>query len=76
MNDINSANNIDNRKNVFFNMLTGFLSFLSIRKQAYTGKPSTAMFFDEKKKRWVIEGEDESEDDEPPPPPPGARKVV
>ncbi len=30
---------LDNKQNMFFNMLTGFLSFLSIRKQAYVGKP-------------------------------------
>lgn len=59
---------------MFFNMLTGFLSYLSFRKQAYTGKPASAMYFDEKKKRWMIQGEDESEDDEPPPPPPGVKK--
>jgi hypothetical protein len=35
-------------------MITGFLSYLSFRKQAYTGKPSSAMYFDEKKKRWMI----------------------
>ena len=43
--------------------------FLSRRKQAYTGKPASAMYYCEEKKRYVIEGESSS-DDEPPPPPP------
>ena len=66
---------IDNRKAGFFNMITGFLGFLNLRKQAYTGKPASAMYYDEKKGRYVIVGEEESDDDEPPPPPPGAKKM-
>ena len=64
----------DQRKEGFFNMITGFLGFLSKRKQAYTGKPASAMYYDEKKGRYVIAGEEESDDDEPPPPPPGGAK--
>lgn len=56
-------------------MITGFLGFLNLRKQAYTGKPASAMYWDEAKGRYVIMGEEESEDDEPPPPPPGAKKI-
>jgi len=57
-------------------MKTGFLGFLSLRKQAYTGKPASAMYFDEKKGRYIIQGEEESEDDEPPPPPVAKKKPV
>ena len=71
----NKSQNFDNNKNGFFNMITGFLGFLNLRKQAYVGKPAEAMYYDEKKGRYVIAGEEESDDDEPPPPPPGARKM-
>ena len=67
---------LEQRKDGFFSMITGFLGFLNTRKQAYTGKPASAMYYDEKKGRYVIAGEEESDDDEPPPPPPGARRVV
>jgi len=56
-------------------MITSYLGFLNLRKQAYTGKPASAMYYDEKKGRYVIMGEEESEDEEPPPPPPGAKKM-
>lgn len=52
-------------------MINGLLSFLQ-RKQAYTGKPASAMYYDDKRGRYVIAGEEDSDDDEPPPPPPGA----
>jgi hypothetical protein len=51
-------------------MINGFLTFLSRRKQGYTGRSASAMYYDEKRGRYVIEGEDESDDDVPPPPPP------
>ena len=51
-------------------MINGFLTILTRKKQAYTGKPATAIKYDEKKGRYVIEGEEESDDDVPPPPPP------
>lgn len=51
-------------------MLNGFLTFLTRRKTAYTGRPASAMYYDPVKKRYVIEGEEESDDDVPPPPPP------
>ena len=66
---------LDQRKDGFFSMITGFLGFLNTRKQAYTGKPASAMYYDEKKGRYVIAGEEESDDDEPPPPPPGVKKM-
>lgn len=56
-------------------MINGILTFLTRRKQAYTGKSASAMHYDEKKGRYIIEGENESDDDVPPPPPP-AMKVV
>ena len=67
---------MDQRKDGFFSMITGFLGFLNTRKQAYTGKPASAMYYDEKKGRYVIAGEEESDDDEPPPPPPGVKKIA
>ena len=52
-------------------MINGFISILTRRKKAYTGRASSAMYYDEKKKRYVFDGEeDESDDDVPPPPPP------
>jgi hypothetical protein len=35
-------------------MINGFLTFLTRRKTAYTGRPATAMYYDEKKRRYVI----------------------
>lgn len=69
-----AESNSEDRQAGFFNMITGFLGFLNLRKQAYTGKPASAIYYDEKKGRYVIAGEEESDDDEPPPPPPGARR--
>lgn len=57
-------------------MITGYLGILNLRKQAFVGKPASAMFYDEKKGRYIIPGEEESEDDEPPPPPPGLKRAV
>ena len=53
-------------------MLNGFLSMLSLRRQAYTGKPSSSIRY--VNGRYIIEGEVESEDEAPPPPPPAKRK--
>lgn len=52
--------------------LMGFIS----RKKAFTGKPASAMYYDENKKRWIISGEVESEDDIPPPPPPKTKIIT
>jgi hypothetical protein len=49
------------------------MSLLSAKKQGYTGKPASAMYYCDKKKRWIIDGEDDSGDDVPPPPPPKAK---
>lgn len=57
-------------------MINGFISILTRRKRAYTGRASSATYYDEKKKRYVFEGEeDESDDDVPPPPPPKRQPV-
>lgn len=67
---------IDFKNNRFFGMINGFITLLTRRKKAYTGKASSAMYYDEKKKRYVFEGEeDESDDDVPPPPPPKKQPV-
>ena len=55
-------------------MINGFITFLTRRRQAYTGKPASAMTWDEKKGRYVFAGQEESDDDVPPPPPPMAKK--
>jgi hypothetical protein len=60
----------DLRNNRFLGMLNGFLTILTRRKTAYTGRPASAMYYDPVKKRYVIEGEEDSDDDVPPPPPP------
>lgn len=57
-------------------MITSYLGFLNLRRQAYTGKPASAMYYDEKAGRYVIEGEELSEDEEPPPPPTGKSKLA
>jgi len=57
-------------------MISGFLNQLARRNQAYTGKPGSSMYFDEKRKRYIIEGEEDEDDDEPPPPPPGVKKII
>lgn len=49
------------------------MSILSRRKQAFTGKPASAMYYCKEKNRWIIQGEEESEDEAPPPPPPKAK---
>ncbi|CDW79559.1 UNKNOWN [Stylonychia lemnae] len=67
---------LDLRNNRFFGMINGFIGFLTRRKQGYTGRPASQMFWDEKKKRYVIEGDDESDDDIPPPPPPMKKQVA
>ena len=67
-------NKVEERKEGFFGMITGFLANLTVRKQAYMGRPASAMYYDEKRKRYVIPGEEESDDDEPPPPPPGGAR--
>ena len=51
-------------------MFNSLVNLITRRKQAYQGKPSTAMYYDEKKKRYVIDGEDSEGEDVPPPPPP------
>ena len=51
------------------------MGLLSRRKQAYTGKPSSAMYYSKEKNRWIIEGEEESADETPPPPPPKAKVI-
>lgn len=61
------------RNNRFFGMINGFISFLT-RRKGYTGRPASAMRWDEAKKRYVIEGEEESDEDIPPPPPPAFKK--
>ena len=60
----------DLRNTRFFGMLNGFLTMLTRRKQAYTGRPASSMYYDEKRGRYVVDGEDESEDEDVPPPPP------
>ena len=50
-------------------MITGFMGYLSVRKQAYTGKPASAMHWDEAKKRYIIAGEELSDEDVVMPPP-------
>jgi hypothetical protein len=58
---------------MFGSILGSLMSLISRqKKQGFTGRPASAMYYDEKKKRWVIDGEDESEDEIPPPPPPKA----
>lgn len=64
----------DLKNNRLFGMINGILSMLT-RRKGYTGKPASAMYYDEKKGRYVINGEEDSDEDVPPPPPP-AKKVV
>lgn len=52
------------------------MGLLSRRKQAFTGKPSSAMYYCPEKKRYIIQGEDASEDETPPPPPPKAKQTL
>ena len=66
---------LDFRNNRFFGMINGFLGFLTRRKKAYTGRPASAMKYDEIKKRWVIDGEESSDEDVAPPPPPKKQTV-
>ena len=51
------------------NMVYGFGNFLTRRKQAYMGKPASAIRYDPVKGRYVIDGESESEEEEKAPPP-------
>ena len=51
------------------NMIYSFTGFLTRRKQAYTGKPASCMYYDKDKGRYVIDGECESEEEEVKPPP-------
>ena len=48
--------------------------YLRGRQQAYTGRPASAMYYDEAKGRYVIDGESESDDEPVPPPPPVTSK--
>ena len=52
------------------NSLSNFVGYLTKRKQAYTGRPASAMYWDEKKGRYVIDGESSSEDEIAVGPPP------
>ena len=67
---------VDFKNNRFFGMINGFITLLTRRKKAYTGKAASAMYYDEKKKRYVFEGEDDESDDDVPPPPPPKRQPV
>lgn len=58
-----------------FGLFGSFMSLISSKKQAFTGKPASAMYYDKDKGRWIINGEDPSDDDVAPPPPPKARTV-
>ena len=53
-------------------MFNGFITFLTSKKQAYTGKPSSSIKY--VNGRYIIDGEEDSEDDVPPPPPPVKKK--
>jgi hypothetical protein len=55
-----------------FSIFNSLFGLITKKKQAYQGRPASAMYYDEKKKRWIIDGENESDDDVPPPPPPKA----
>ncbi len=54
-------------------MITGFLGYLSTRKQAYVGKSAKAIVYDPVKKRYIIDGEEEESEDEDIMPPPGGK---
>jgi len=50
-------------------MISSLMGMLTKRKQAYLGKPASAMTWDPVKKRYVFEGESESEEEIVKPPP-------
>ena len=55
--------------NRFMNMIGSFMGFLTRRKQAYLGKPASAIKWNADKGRYMIEGESESEEEIRAPPP-------
>ena len=61
--------------NRFMNMIGSLMGMLTKRKQAYLGKPASAMRYCTVKQRYVIDGESESEEEiKAPPPKMGAKK--
>ena len=50
-------------------IMNSFMGFITRRKQAYLGKPASAIQYDPIKGRYVIEGESESEEEIVAPPP-------